>query len=59
MKKGQHLKGEKMTLEALQEAIANLIIARRAAHGNAAEQERINKKLDKLYELKYTLLSQS
>ena len=48
-----------MTLKALQEAIANLIIARRAAHGNAAEQERINKKLDKLYELKYTLLSQS
>ena len=48
-----------MTLKALQEAIANLIISRRAAHGNAAEQERINKKLDKLYELKYTLLSQS
>lgn len=47
-----------MTLEALQNAIANLIIARREAHGNQAEQDRINAKLDKLYNLKYTLLEQ-
>lgn len=47
-----------MTLEALQNAIANLIIARREAHGNETEQARINAKLDKLYNLKYTLLEQ-
>lgn len=47
-----------MTLEALQQKTAELIILRRAAHGNKEEQERINKKLDKLYELKYILLSQ-
>ena len=47
-----------MTLEALQNAIANLIVARREAHGNEAEQARINAKLDKLYNLKYTLLEQ-
>ena len=48
-----------MTLKALQEAIANLIIARRAAHGNAAEQERINKRatpegVKNDYQSKYT-----
>lgn len=47
-----------MTLEALQQAIANLLVARREAHGNEAEQARINAKLDKLYNLKYTLLEQ-
>ena len=47
-----------MTLEALQNAIANLLVARREAHGNQAEQDRINAKLDKLYNLKYTLLEQ-
>ena len=47
-----------MTLEALQNAIARLIIARAEAHGNEAEQARINTKLDKLYALKYTLLEQ-
>ena len=47
-----------MTLEALQNAIANLLVARREAHGNEAEQARINAKLDKLYNLKYTLLEQ-
>jgi len=47
-----------MTLEALQNAIANLIVARREAHGNEAEQARINAKLEKLYSLKYTLLEQ-
>ena len=47
-----------MTLEALKNAIAKLIIARREAHGNEAEQARINTKLDKLYNLKYTMLEQ-
>ena len=47
-----------MTFEALQNAIARLIIARAEAHGNEAEQARINAKLDKLYALKYTLLGQ-
>ena len=48
-----------MTLEALKNAIANLLVARREAHGNEAEQARINAKLDKLYNLKYTMLEQS
>ena len=47
-----------MTLEALQNAISCLIIKRREAHGNEAEQTRINAKLEKLYALKYTLLEQ-
>ena len=47
-----------MTFEALRQAIARLIIARAEAHGNEAEQARINAKLDKLYALKYTLLEQ-
>ena len=47
-----------MTFEALQEGIKRLIIKRRNAHGNDAEQARINAKLDKLYALKYTMLSQ-
>lgn len=47
-----------MTLEALQQAIANLLIARREAHGNETEQARITAKLEKLYALKYTLLEQ-
>ena len=47
-----------MTLESLQQAIINLIVARREAHGNEAEQARINAKLEKLYALKYTLLEQ-
>ena len=47
-----------MTLKALQQAIANLLVARREAHGNQAEQDRINAKLEKLYALKYTLLEQ-
>ena len=48
-----------MTFEALQNAIARLIIARAEAQGNEAEQARINKKLDKLYEKKYTMIEQS
>ena len=48
-----------MTLETLKNAIANLIIARAEAHGNEAEQARINAKLEKLYNLKYTMLEQA
>lgn len=47
-----------MTFETLQNAIARLIVARREAHGDDAEQARINAKLDKLYNLKYTMLEQ-
>lgn len=47
-----------MTFEALQQAIANLLVARREAHGNEDEQARITAKLEKLYALKYTLLEQ-
>lgn len=48
-----------MTYEALQEAIRRLIIARAEAHGNEAEQDRLNAKLEKLYNLKYTMLEQA
>lgn len=48
-----------MTLEALKNAIAKLIIARAEAHGNEAEQARLNAKLEKLYNLKYTMLEQA
>lgn len=48
-----------MTFEALKEAIRRLIIARAEAHGNEAEQARINAKLDKLYNLKHTMLEQA
>ena len=48
-----------MTFEALQNAIARLIIARAEAHGNEAEQAHINARLDKLYNLKYTMLEQT
>lgn len=41
-----------MTIEALRQAIARLITARAEAHGDKAEQARINAKLDKLYEIK-------
>lgn len=47
-----------MTLEALMEAIRRLIIKRREARNDYAEQERINAKLDKLYNLKRVILSQ-
>ncbi len=48
-----------MTFQALQEAIARLIIKRAENHGNAEEQARINEKLTKLYDLKFVMLSQS
>ncbi len=47
-----------MTLEAIIEAIKRLITKRAEAHGNPAEQARINAKLDKLYALKLTMLEQ-
>ena len=47
-----------MTYQALLNAIATLIEKRANAHNNPEEQARINAKLDKLYALKYTMLSQ-
>lgn len=47
-----------MTFETLQEAIKRLIVKRAAAHGNETEQERINAKLTKLYDLKWIMLGQ-
>ena len=47
-----------MTFETLQEAIKRLIEKRAEAHGDKAEQERLNAKLTKLYDLKATMLSQ-
>ena len=48
-----------MSLEARKKAGAALLCARREARGNEAEQARINAKLDKLYNLKYTMLEQA
>lgn len=48
-----------MTLEALNNAIAKLIIKRQEAHGDMAEQQRINTKLSKLYDCKNLMLVQS
>ena len=45
-----------MTYEALMHAIRTLIIKRKQAHGNDKEQARINAKLDKLYEIRRTML---
>lgn len=47
-----------MTQQALQQAIARLIIKRREAHGNEAEQDRLNEKLTKLYDLQWVMLTQ-
>lgn len=47
-----------MTYEALIEAIKRLMKKREESHGNYEEQDRINKKLDKLYDLKYIMLQQ-
>lgn len=46
-----------MTLEALTEGIKRLVEKRRTA--SREEQEKINIKLDKLYNLKYIMLEQS
>ena len=47
-----------MTLLALEEAIKRLIIKRREAYRNYVEQERINQKLTKLYDLKWLMMEQ-
>ena len=47
-----------MTYNALMHAIRTLIIKRANAHGNQAEQDRINAKLTKLYAVKSTMLKQ-
>lgn len=47
-----------MTIEALEEAVKRLIIKRKEAHGNEEEQQRINAKLDKLYDIKHIALVQ-
>jgi hypothetical protein len=45
--------GDKMTIDAINEAIKKLIEKRAKAHGNEEEQKRINDKLTKLYDLKF------
>lgn len=47
-----------MTKESLLEAINRLKVKRAEAHGNDTEQERINKKLDLLYNKWYLMLEQ-
>lgn len=47
-----------MTIDAVNEAIKRLVIKRRKAHGNQEEQQRINAKLDKLYDIKHIALVQ-
>lgn len=47
-----------MTYEALINKIKQLRIKRAEAHGNYAEQDRINKLLDKLYEKYYLMVEQ-
>lgn len=39
--------------------IANLIVKRAKAKDNKPEQQRINEKLTKLYNIKYTILKQN
>ena len=48
-----------MTYEALINKIKQLRIKRAEAHGNYAEQDRINKLLDKLYEKYYLITEQA
>lgn len=47
-----------MTKQALEEAIRRLIIKRQMAHNDYEEQERINQKLTKLYDLKWLMMEQ-
>ena len=47
-----------MTRLALEEAIRRLIIKRQEAYNDCAEQDRINQKLTKLYDLKWVMLEQ-
>lgn len=48
----------KQFYEQLKYKIAQLIIKRAEHHGNIQEQNRINEKLTKLYNIKYNLLLQ-
>lgn len=45
-------------LEVVKNKIRDLIILRREAHGNEEEQKRISIKLDKLYDIQFTILQQ-
>lgn len=47
-----------MTRLALEEAIKRLILKRQKAWNNCEEQDRINQKLTKLYDLKWVMLEQ-
>lgn len=47
-----------MTYESLMHAINRLKELREKAHGNYAEQERLNAKLTKLYELRAIMIQQ-
>lgn len=47
-----------MTIEAIINAIARLTLKRQQAHGNTEEQDRINKKLSKLYDIKLLAMQQ-
>ena len=47
-----------MTRQALEEAIRRLILKRQEARNDYGEQERINQKLTKLYDLKWVMLEQ-
>jgi hypothetical protein len=50
---------QKNEYSVLQAKIGYLILLRADAHGNDAEQNRINTKLDKLYARKWTILEQA
>ena len=47
-----------MTLEVLNETIRGLIVKRQEAHGDKEKQDKYNKMLTKLYEMKYLMLEQ-
>ena len=47
-----------MTLEVLNETIRGLIVTRQEAHGDKEKQDKYNKMLTKLYEMKYLMLEQ-
>lgn len=47
-----------MMLEVIHNKIAQLIIKRREAHDNFAEQQRLTAQLTKLYDLKLLILQQ-
>ncbi len=42
----------------VRDKVANLIIARRNAHNNPTEQQRISAKLQKLYDIQYVMAQQ-